>query len=88
MSTLVILIQTLDIVLSLPSVDQLQDGDFNLDDLVNNLTEALDDGPYRKEILSFTGDTAALVIECLDKVSESMSDSHAPSPYHAVDYLF
>ena len=78
----------LDIVLSLPSAEQLQTEEFNLDELVNKLTEALEDEPHRAEILSLTGDTAVLVIECLDKVSESGSVSCMPSSYHAVDYLF
>ena len=76
-----------DIVLSLPNVEQLQAEDFNLDELVNTLTEALNDEPYRNEILSLTGDIAVLVIECLDKVSESRPDCCTLNPYHSVDHL-
>lgn len=75
-------------LLSLPSVERLLAGNFNLEDLVNKLTEALDDEYHRNEILSLTEDSAVLVIECLDKVSESGSGSCMPSPYYAVDHLF
>jgi hypothetical protein len=68
-------------------VEQLQAEDFDLDDLVNKLTEALDHDSHRNEILSLTGDIAVLVIECLDKVSESGSDYCMKSPYHALDHL-
>ena len=61
----------LDIVLSLPSLEQLEAGDFNLEDLIGNLTGALAEDSQRDEILSLTGETAVLVIECLDQVSDS-----------------
>lgn len=51
-------------------MEQLETGNFDLDELVDKLTGALTDEPQRNEILSLTGDTAALVMECLDKVSE------------------
>jgi hypothetical protein len=65
------LLQILDIVLSLPTAEQLETEEFDLDELVSKLTEALEDEPHRTELLSLTGDTAVLVIECLDKVSVS-----------------
>jgi len=64
-----------DVVLSLPNTKQLEAGEFNLDELVKKLAEALAEDSQRKEILQLTGDTAVLVIECLDKVSEIGSDS-------------
>ena len=64
------LLESLDTVLSLPSLNQLKAGDFNLDGLVRRLTEALVDESQRNEILKLTGDSAVLVIECLDRVSE------------------
>lgn len=41
-----------------------------MDNLVENLTEALLDESQRNEILSLTGGNAVLVIDCLDKVSQ------------------
>jgi len=64
----------LDVLLSLPNAKQLETGRFNLDELVKILTEALDEDYRRNKILQLTGDTAVLVIECLDKVSEIGSD--------------
>ncbi|KAF9645573.1 kinase-like protein [Thelephora ganbajun] len=66
-----ILPETSDTVLSLPSVEQLGAGDFDLGELVKKLTEALADELQRNEILQLTGDTAVLVIECLDNVISS-----------------
>ena len=60
-------------MLSLPSTEQLEAGDFNLDELIRRVTEALADEPQRNEILELTGDSAVLVIECLDKVCEFRS---------------
>ena len=62
-------VATSDVVLSLPSPKQLEDGEFNLDELVEKLMGLLAKDSKRNEILQFTGDTAVLVIECLDKVS-------------------
>ena len=58
-------------MLSLPNLKQLEAGEFNMDELVKKSTEALADESQRSEILQLTGDTAVLVIECLDKVSEA-----------------
>lgn len=77
-----------DTVLSLPSVEQLEAGHFDLEELVDKLTGLLADESQRNEILSLTGDVALLVIECLDKVGASGSEFCIPSAYHAVDYLF
>jgi hypothetical protein len=82
------LLGMLDLVLSLPSSGQLEAGDFILDDLVNKLTGALVNESHRNEILSLTGDTAVLVIECLDRASESESASCIPSPYCTLDCRF
>ena len=60
---------TSDILSSLPDLEQLEAGEFDLDELVKKLTEALADDSQRNEILQLTGDTGVLVIECLDKVS-------------------
>lgn len=60
----------LDLILSLPNAKQLAAGDFDLDELVEVLTEALVDESQWNEILCLTGDSAVLVIECLDKASE------------------
>ena len=60
----------LDLILSLPNAKQLEAGDFDLDDLVEVLTEALVDESQWNEILYLTGDSAVRVIECLDKASE------------------
>ena len=67
--------KNLDIVLSLPNAKQLEVGDFDLDELVKRLTEALADESQRSVILKMTGDNAVLVIECLDRVSEIGSRS-------------
>lgn len=64
-----------DALLSLPSTKQLEAGDFNLDELVGILTKALVDESQRNDLLDLTGDNAALVVECLDKVSEIRSRS-------------
>ena len=64
------LLKTSDIIFSLPNAKQLEDGNFNLDELVKNLTEALINESRRNEILQLAGDNAALVIECLDKASD------------------
>ena len=61
---------TSDVVLSLPDPKQLEAGKFNLDELVEKLTELVAEDSQRNEILQLTGDTAVSVIECLDKVSE------------------
>ena len=61
---------TSDVVLSPPIPKQLEAGEFNLDELVKELTELLAEDSRRNEILQLSGDTAVLVIECLDKVSE------------------
>jgi hypothetical protein len=61
-------LEMLGIVFSLPNAKQVEDGDFNLDELVKRLTEALIDEFQRNEILQLTGGNAVLVIECLDKV--------------------
>jgi len=84
-------VATSDVVLSLPNQRQLEAGEFNLDELVKELTELLAEDSQRNEILELTGDTAVLVIECLDKVSEtepgfldvkssSLSRSYRPMP--------
>ena len=62
---------------SLPSTKQLDAGDFNLDELVKRLSEALVNDSQWNEILQLTGDSAVLVMECLDKVSEFGSRSRS-----------
>ena len=57
---------------SLPDVKQREGGDLDFGELVKRLTEALIDVPQRNRILQLRGDSAALGIECLDKVSEIM----------------
>ena len=42
-----------------------------MDEVTKILTNALIDESQRNEILKLKGDSAVLVIECLDKVSES-----------------
>jgi len=69
------LLETLDLLLSLPNVKQLEAGDVDMDKLFEILTEALVDDTQRHEIRELKGDTAALVIECLDEVSEICSCS-------------
>ena len=59
-----------DLVLSLPTEKQLEAGEFDLDELVKKFMEALADDSQRNEILELPGDTAVVVIECLDKVSK------------------
>ena len=71
------LLEILDIILSLPNAKQLEAGDINLEELAKGLIEALVNESQRNEILQLTGDTAVLVIECLDKVSETSSCSCA-----------
>ena len=63
--------EILDILLSLPSAEQLEAGDLDLDALTKILMEGLIDENQRNEILQLTGDSAVLMIECLDKVSVS-----------------
>ena len=75
-------------MLSLPNLKQLEAGDLDMDELVKKLTEALADESQRSEILQLTGDTAALVIECLDNVSETGRRSYIPSPYHPIGHHF
>ena len=65
----------LDVLLSLPNPKQLEAEEFDLDELVKKLTEALAEDSQRNEIAQLTGDTAVLVIECLDKVSDTGSRS-------------
>ncbi|KAF9647776.1 kinase-like protein [Thelephora ganbajun] len=62
-----------DTMSSLPSVERLKAGDFDLDELVKKLTEALADELQRNEILQLRGDNAVLVIECLDNIISSES---------------
>ena len=76
-----------DVVLSLPNPKQLEAGEFDLDELVKKLTEVLAEDSQRNEILQLTGEVAALVIECLDKVSEIGSCSRLPSLYHVLGHL-
>ena len=59
-------------------MEQLKAGDFDLYELTKRLTEALVDETQRNEILRLTGDSAALVIECLDKVSDAGSHTRCP----------
>ena len=66
---------TSDVVLSLPNPKQLQDRRFSLDELIEKLMGLLTEGSQRNEILQLTGDTAVLVIECLDQVSKIGSGS-------------
>lgn len=77
----------LGIVFSLPNAKQVEDGDFNLDELVKRLTEALIDEFQRNEILQLTGGNAVLVIECLDKVSKIGSRPQLRSLYHTLGHL-
>ena len=78
---------TSGIVLSLPNLKQLETGEFDLDELVRKLTEAVADDSQRKEILQLTGDIAVLVIECLDKVSQIGSGPWMASPDHPLGHL-
>ena len=64
-----ILLETLGFLLSLPNAKQLEAGNFDLDELLKKLTEALIDESQRNEIQQLTGDSAVLIIECLDEVS-------------------
>jgi len=66
---------TSDLLLSLPSMNQLEAGDFDSDELFKRLAEALVDRSQRDEILQLTGDVAVLVVECLDNVSQTGSRS-------------
>lgn len=75
------------VVLSLPTVKQLEAGDFDLDELSKKLGDALANESQRDEILQLTGNIAALIIECLDKVSELASHSSALSPYRSIDHV-
>jgi len=65
----------LGIILFLPTAREFAAGDFNLDDVIERLATALLDESQWNEILGLTGDTAILVIECLDKVSKIRSYS-------------
>ena len=58
-----------DLVLSLPSVRRLEAGDFDLDELGKRLVDAIVNDSRRNEIQQLTGDSAALMMECLNKVS-------------------
>ena len=58
------------LLLSLPDAEQLAAGEFDLDGLIERLTEALNNSPQRNEILRLTGHAAEVIIECLDKVNE------------------
>jgi len=62
--------ETLELLLSLPSVTQLEAGEVEIDKVFERLTQALGDDTQRREIRELKGDTAVLVIECLDEVSE------------------
>ena len=76
-----------DIILSLPNAKQLEDGDFDLDELVKRLTKALTDESQWIEIQNLTGDSAVLVIECLDRVSEIGPHSWTLSSHHALGHV-
>ena len=54
----------------LPGAKRLEAGDFDLDTLTEILREMLIDEPTRNEILQLVGDSAELLMECLDKVGE------------------
>ena len=69
------MLETLDLMLSLPTAKKLEAGEFDLDELVKKLTEVFVDYSQREEILQLSGDTAVVVIECLDKVGETGSPS-------------
>ena len=58
-------------------MNQLETEDVDIDKLFEKLTQALVDDTVRSEIRELKGDTAVLVIECLDKVSETSSCSCA-----------
>ena len=75
-------------MLSLPTVKQLEAGDFDLDELSKKLGDVLADESQRNEIVQLTGNIAVLTIECLDKVSEITPHPSASSPYHSVDHVF
>ena len=70
LSSSVSFVATSDVLLSLPNLKQLETGEFDLDELVKQLTGALADDFQRNEIRQLTGDTGVLVIECLDKVCQ------------------
>ena len=88
LSPSVTFVATSDVVLSLPNPKQLEAGEFDLDELVKKLMEALAEDSQRNEILRLTGDVAVSVIECLDKVSEIESRSWMLSLYHVLGHLF
>ena len=50
---------------------QLEAGDFNSNELTKRLKEVLADESQKNEILKLTGESGVLMMECLDKVSES-----------------
>jgi hypothetical protein len=59
-----------DTALSLPNAKQIEAGDYNLAELTKKLTEALNNKSQRNVALSSTGESAVLLIECLENVSE------------------
>jgi hypothetical protein len=74
-------------MLSLPNAKQLEDGDFDLDELFKRLTKALIDESQWAEIQHLTGDNAILMIECLDKVSKIGSRSWTLSFHHTLGHV-
>ena len=77
----------LDIMHFLPNARQLEDGDFDLDELFRRLTKALVDESQWNEIQHLMGDNAVLVIECLDRVNEIRSRSWMLSSHRALDHV-
>jgi len=64
-----LLLEILDILFSLPSVNKLETGHFYFKGLIMGLVEVLVNESQRNEILQLTGHKAVVVIECLDKVN-------------------
>ena len=66
----------LDALLSdFPNAEQLEAGDFDFGKLIKTLEGLVADEYERNKILQLTGDSAVLVIECLDRVS--VGESHS-----------
>ena len=70
-----------------PNTEQLEDGDFDVEELVKRLAEVLIDEPQRNETLQLAGDGAVLIIECLDKGNEIIPRSWILSSYCALGRL-
>lgn len=78
LSLFITLLEMLDALLSdFPNAEQLEARDFDLNKLIETLERMVTDDDERNKILQLTGDSAALVIECLDKASVGEPPSHS-----------